>query len=579
MRSLRALGIYAVLTVALTWPFAANLRVMDAGDSAFFAWEIGWTVHALKTDPAQLPHANIFHPLRYTLGMDEPVLGTTLLVLPLALFTDDAVLLYNVVRLLTCLLSALTAYWLARELGVGEWIALLAGALFAFSPIRTDQVAHLSTLGTQWWPLVLLFTIRFAKRGQDAGRAAGGALLRARVPGLRLPRGDRGGGAAALPRWCCSGAGGTGSKAGLLAAVLAGLALLPVYRMHQRGPRARSATRAGRRRRSCTRPRSSRSSRRAPGTASTARSPTPFRDRRAQQPVPGPGGAGPGAGRRARAAAAPGAAEPGGRGARRAAAGGGARGARPAGPRLRPRPRARAVGAPARRGPGLPDDPRDEPGRGLPGAAARDAGGAWRSTRLKPKPRGARGARASLALAETLIVPIPMPRVEQADRHAARSRRRSTAGSPSSRGGTRSSHLPMLDVYGLETRPAFHESIYMVYSTLHWKPLVNGYAGIEPQALRGDPRARAVLPVRGVARGAARGRDAVRDRAPPGLRSLPVGAAAERGCRRRSRAGRCARWRCWGRRRSTSCCRLASPELRRDPRLAGRADGPVRSIH
>ena len=53
MRTLRALALYAVLTVALTWPFAANLRVMDAGDSAFFAWEIGWTVHALKTDPAQ----------------------------------------------------------------------------------------------------------------------------------------------------------------------------------------------------------------------------------------------------------------------------------------------------------------------------------------------------------------------------------------------------------------------------------------------------------------------------------------------------------------------------------------------
>ena len=209
MRSLRALGVYAVLTVALTWPFAANLRVMDAGDSAFFAWEIGWTVHALKTDPAQLPHANIFHPLRYTLGMDEPVLGTTLLVLPLALFTDDAVLLYNVVRLLTFLFSALTAYWLARELGVGEGVALLAGALFAFSPIRTDQVAHLSTLGTQWWPLVLLFTIRFAHRGKTKDALAGRALLRARLPRLRLPRGDRGGGAAAVPRGALLGSVGS----------------------------------------------------------------------------------------------------------------------------------------------------------------------------------------------------------------------------------------------------------------------------------------------------------------------------------------------------------------------------------
>src|SRR5512134_1850629 len=179
MKSLRALGLYAVLTVALTWPFAANLRVMDAGDSAFFAWEIGWTFHSLQTDSAQLPHANIFHPLRYTLGLDEPVLGTTVLVAPLALLTDDAVLLYNVVRLLTFLFSALTACWLARELGAGEAVSLLAGALFAFSPIRTDQVGHLSTLGTQWWPLVLLFTIRFARRGRsrDALLAAAAFVL------------------------------------------------------------------------------------------------------------------------------------------------------------------------------------------------------------------------------------------------------------------------------------------------------------------------------------------------------------------------------------------------------------------
>ncbi len=42
-------------------------------------------------------------------------------------------------------------------------------------------------------------------------------------------------------------------------------------------------------------------------------------------------------------------------------------------------------------------------------------------------------------------------------------------------------HLPIWDVRSLERRPAFHESIYMVYSTLHWKPMVNGYAGIEPR--------------------------------------------------------------------------------------------------
>ena len=41
--------------------------------------------------------------------------------------------------------------------------------------------------------------------------------------------------------------------------------------------------------------------------------------------------------------------------------------------------------------------------------------------------------------------------------------------------------LPMLDIDGIVERPAFHESIYLVHSTRgHWKPLANGYAGIEP---------------------------------------------------------------------------------------------------
>ena len=80
--SLRAAALYAALTVLLTYPLAFRLHLMDAGDSAFFAWAIGWERHALFHAPARLPHGNMFFPLRYTLGMDEPVLGTTVLVLP-----------------------------------------------------------------------------------------------------------------------------------------------------------------------------------------------------------------------------------------------------------------------------------------------------------------------------------------------------------------------------------------------------------------------------------------------------------------------------------------------------------------
>jgi hypothetical protein len=146
----------------MTWPFAARLHIIDAGDSAYFAWAVGWQTHALATDPLSLPHGNFYAPSRFTFFMDEPVLGTGLLVLPLSWLTDDAILLFNLARLLTWILTGLFTWRLARDLGLGPPVALVTGAFFAFSPVRVDQLAHLSTLGTQWIPLVYLFARRFS---------------------------------------------------------------------------------------------------------------------------------------------------------------------------------------------------------------------------------------------------------------------------------------------------------------------------------------------------------------------------------------------------------------------------------
>ncbi len=476
MRSLRALLVYGVLTVALTWPFAANLRVMDAGDSAFFAWEIGWTVHALKTNPAQLPHANIFHPLRYTLGMDEPVLGTTVLVLPLALFTDDAVLLYNVVRLLTWLFSALAAYWLARELGVSEWIALLAGALFAFSPIRTDQVAHLSTLGTQWWPLVLLFTIRFARRNRlrDALLAALFFVLAFLACGYHGVIA-----AAVLPPFLLVLFWGRWDrlKGGVLAAVLAGLALLPAYLMHRKALAPEKYARGTEETILYSAP--------VESFLSTSAWNRVYGDVTDAFRTVGPNNLFPGL-------VVPGLVLAGVVALRRG--------------RERPSREAVALGVLLLAGVVVALGPRvrafgHDLGLG-PWALLRDAVplfqmirvtsragvflalplvllAAMALQRLRPK-AAALAAIGALALAETLIVPIPMPQWSKLidTRREPPPVYRWLAEQP---GRDPVVHLPMLDVYGLEKRPAFHESIYMVYSTLHWKPLVNGYAGIEPR--------------------------------------------------------------------------------------------------
>jgi hypothetical protein len=108
---------------------------------------------------------------------------------------------------------------------------------------------------------------------------------------------------------------------------------------------------------------------------------------------------------------------------------------------------------------------------------ARDAIPVFRMIRVTS--RG--GIFLALVVLETLILPIPMP----AWARAVDSRKPPPpvytwlAAQP---GEPVVVELPILDIKGITGRPAFHESIYLVRQTQHWKPLLNGYAGIEPVA-------------------------------------------------------------------------------------------------
>ncbi|HYU40592.1 MAG TPA: hypothetical protein VEQ84_00435 [Vicinamibacteria bacterium] len=496
---LRAAALYAALTVLLTYPLAFRLHLMDAGDSAFFAWAIGWERHALLTSPSRLPHGNMFFPLPYTLGMDEPVLGTSVLVLPLALLTDDAVLLYNVARLLTFALSALSAYLLARALGASEGPSLLAGAAFAFSPVRVDQIAHLSTLGTQWLPLVVLFSFRFFRSGRARDALAAGALfaLEAYACGYHGVIG-----LLVLPLSFLPLLWGRWSRLpwAVAATGLAALALLPLYLLHRaaleplgyvRGPEETAQFSAALESFLAT---SSWNHVWGELTAS-------FRTTYSNNLFPG--------------LALPLLALGGGIALWRS----GRRPSREAwalvvmalatvavalGPEVRvlghdlfPGPFAlarelplfRMIRVPSRAGIFLV----------LPLAML----AAKSLTMWRPRPV-VMGAVAALAVAETLIAPIPMPAWAQVvdTRQPPPPVYAWLTAQP---GAVVVAELPMLDIRGIFEHPAHHESIYLVQSTRgHWKTLVNGYAGIEPtpyvalrNAVRTFPSAPALAALRG----------------------------------------------------------------------------------
>ena len=452
---------------------------MDAGDSAFFAWEIGWELHALGTEPAALPHAPIFHPLRYALGMDEPILGTTVLVAPLRLVSDDAVLLYGVARLLTFVLTGLTTYLCARALRCSEGPALLAGAAFAFSPIRTDQIAHLSTLGTQWLALVLLFLFRFLRQGRarDALFAALAFVLSALACGYHAVVGIIVLPLAALPLlWRRS----SRLPLALLGMALAGLGLWPLWLLHHRGLAPLGYVRT---------------------TSETVHYSAaletflatsswnwlygevlrPFRDTEANNLFPGfvlPAIVVLGAFSLWRA-------------------------------RKRPSREAVALAVLAAAAVMVALGPEVQLfGRRLcpgPFGLLREVFPLFTNIRVPSRAgaffalplallaakalsvwgvsRGRLLAISVLALAETVIAPIPMPGWSQVvdTRRPPPAVYEWVAAQP---GAPVVAELPLLDIDGILEHPAYHESIYLIHQTRHWKPLVNGYAGIEPPHYR-----------------------------------------------------------------------------------------------
>ena len=169
--------LYAALTILMTWPLASRLNLMEAGDSSYFAWVMAWTTRALATDPLSLPHANTLHPLRYALFLDEPIVATSVLSLPLRLVTSDPIVILNLMRLVTFFLSALGVRALALSLGLTPLSAFAVGALFSFSSNRISTPAHLSVLGTQFLPLYFLFLHRWGRTGSARAAALAGTFF------------------------------------------------------------------------------------------------------------------------------------------------------------------------------------------------------------------------------------------------------------------------------------------------------------------------------------------------------------------------------------------------------------------
>jgi hypothetical protein len=179
--SLAALGLYVLLVLASFYP--QSLRPADTiayiGDSLESVYIVAWNVHQLFHDPRHLFDANILYPTPRAMTFTDHRLLPSVLVAPVIALTGNPVLACNVGVALACLLAAMAARHVARRLGLDLVSAWTVGALYGFHTYQVNEAPRLNIVFHGFLVLALgeLVSYLAAGRARHAWGVAGLLLL------------------------------------------------------------------------------------------------------------------------------------------------------------------------------------------------------------------------------------------------------------------------------------------------------------------------------------------------------------------------------------------------------------------
>lgn len=235
-----AAALCLLLAVVHTWPLAiapGTYARTDNGDAQLNAWILAWVAHQLPRAPARLFDANIFHPARDTLAFSEPLVVPALMGAPVWWLGGSPVLTFNLTLILGFALTAWAGFLVVRQWTGRASAGLLAGSMFAFNTHTLTRLAHIQGIHAWGLPLALLSVDRLlvSARIRDALWLALWMAAMAYTSGYLAVFGAVLVGVALASRlpWWWRRAPLMLSRVSLAAAV-AGVAVLPVYLPYRR---------------------------------------------------------------------------------------------------------------------------------------------------------------------------------------------------------------------------------------------------------------------------------------------------------------------------------------------------------
>jgi hypothetical protein len=157
-RALLALLLFATMAIVHTWPLAARPGTWsrhDNSDAMLNEWVVAWVAHQLPREPLRLFHANIFHPEPNTLAFSEHLIVQSLLGAPLVWAGVSTVAVHNVLVIAGLAMSGWAMWWVMFRWTGDWWAAVVAGLLFAFNAHTLTRVAHLQAMHAQFLPLAV----------------------------------------------------------------------------------------------------------------------------------------------------------------------------------------------------------------------------------------------------------------------------------------------------------------------------------------------------------------------------------------------------------------------------------------
>jgi hypothetical protein len=170
IRGLPIIFLFVGLTVLMTWPQAAHMAtyVGNSDDPPLSIWRISWIAHTLPWHPTDLFNGNIFYPEPRTLAYSDAVILQGLVAAPLIWSGVNPVTTYNLLLLGSIALSGAAMWLYAFQLTASRLAAIVAGLIFAFSPFHFDHLHHLELQATMFIPLTLWFVERAFASGRPA---------------------------------------------------------------------------------------------------------------------------------------------------------------------------------------------------------------------------------------------------------------------------------------------------------------------------------------------------------------------------------------------------------------------------